>query len=300
MNVGFIYNPESGSGKIVKQIDWIKQEFIKNGHNIEIYKTEKPHDGYRYALEGHKYDMLLVAGGDGTLNEVVNGLMTLDKRPFIGYLPTGTVNDVGHLLGISRNIKRATKMILKQTTIKAIDISKINGNYFVYAAGTGRFAPTSYVTERKYKKKFGSIAYFVEGSKEIFKDYKIPIKATFDDGTFENMCALVLILNGHRVGGFKLFGMKSKLDDGLIAARFFKREPGMILRMLGFFITGGLYDTRKNKTFHSTYFKIETDDDIDWNTDGELSCKGSVYIKVIPRAIRFVVNHKRVKKYFVK
>ncbi len=299
MKVGFIYNPESGFGKINASVNWIKETFINEGHEIELFQTQKAEDAMNYAIKLKNYDMLLVAGGDGTLNEVIRGLMSVSKRPVIGYIPTGTVNDVGHLLGISRNIKRAVKLILKNGIIKSIDVSKINDRYFIYAAATGKFAKVSYVTERKLKKKFGALAYLFRGSKDIFKDYQIPVKVTYDGGSFINTCALVLVLNGYRVGGFRLARMKAKFDDGILEARFFKREPGMLFRLFGFFISGGLYNTEKNKTFKSSFYEIETSDHIEWNTDGELATKGSIRIDVIPRAIKMIVHPKKEKRYFI-
>ncbi len=298
MKIAFIYNPESGSGKITLLLDWINNQFSSYNHELTFIATKKPKDAQLYAAEHKEFDMLLVAGGDGTLNEVVTGIMENEKRPIIGYIPTGTVNDVGHMLGIPTNIKKAVKMMLDKPKIREVDVTKINSHYFVYAAATGKFAKASYDVARKDKKRFGFWAYYKSGSKEIFKDYKIPVKATFDEGVFEGECALILFLNGPRVGGFKLFNMKSKLDDGLIEARFFKREPGVLFRLLGFFFSGGLYSTRKNKTIHSSKYTLEIPKDVEWNTDGELSCKGSVRLEVVPKAIKILTHPTKHKGYF--
>lgn len=300
MNVCFIYNPESGSGKITSYLKWIEQEFINHNHNIKLYETHQVNDAYYYAKEAGKYDMVLVAGGDGTLNEVVNGLMELEKRPVIGYIPTGTANDVGHLIGMKKNVKKTVRMILKRSCVKETDIVKINNKYFIYAAAAGKFTEASYDIERNLKKRFKTFAYFLRGSKDLFKDFKIPTKATFDNGTYNDMCSLILIINGRRIGGFKLFGIKNKLDDGNLSVRFFRRESWLFLRIAAFLLTGGLYDTRKNKTYQTSKITIETDNDVSWNTDGEFMGKGSIEIEVVPKAVRFIVSTRKVNKSYLK
>lgn len=300
MNVCFIYNPESGSGKITSHLKWIEEEFIKNNHNITLFETHKRKDAYNYAKDASNYDMVLVAGGDGTLNEVVNGLMELEKRPIIGYIPTGTVNDVGHLIGMKRNVKKTVRMILKESHIKETDIVKINDSYFVYAAAAGKFTEASYDIERSLKKKFKTFAYFLRGSKDLFKDYKIPVNAKFDNGSYNDVCSLILIINGKRIGGFRLFGIQNKLDDGKFSVRFFRRESWLFLRIAAFLLTGGLYDTRKNKTFQTSKLTLKTRDDISWNTDGEFMGKGSIDINLVPKAVKFIVNKKMVNKTYLK
>ncbi|MCV2231299.1 diacylglycerol/lipid kinase family protein [Paracholeplasma manati] len=299
MRVGFIYNPESGSGKIERNSKYIVDAFTAKGHVIDILKTKKTLDAKRYAIESD-HDMLLVAGGDGTLNEVVNGLMTKEKRPKIAYIPTGTVNDVAHMLGISMNVKKAVKLILETGEVKKMDVSKINDTYFTYAAATGRFTKASYDVKRKDKKRFGILAYIVRGITDLLFDYKMPMKITYDGGVLEKTFTLLLFLNGPRVGGRNLYLMKkSKLNDGKIEARIFEhRRFWMLIKILTFFAIGGLV-MRGGHRLTSSFYEIEVEHDqadIDWNTDGEKTEKNSVRIDVIQEAIEIYVS-KRAAKY---
>lgn len=300
MTVGFIYNPESGSGKIISYLSWIKEEFLKHNHEITFFQTEKENDAYYFALEASSYDMILVAGGDGTLNEVVNGVMQFEEKPIISYIPTGTVNDVGHLIGMKKNVKKSVKMILENPVIKPIDICKINEKFFVYVAAAGKFTRSSYDISRKSKKRFGKYAYYLRGAKEIFKDYKIPLKITTSEEVLEETSSLIIILNGRRVGGLRLYGLKNKLDDGKLSLRTFKKDSWFLLKVILFFLTGGLYDTTKNHTIRDSHFKIETEEDVSWNIDGEYMGSGSIEVNVVPKAVRFIVNKKKIKKNFVK
>ncbi|MCU0105664.1 diacylglycerol kinase family lipid kinase [Acholeplasma vituli] len=299
MRVGFIYNPESGSGKIEQNADYIVNEFKAKGHDIEVLKTKKPLDAKRYAIESN-HDMLLVAGGDGTLNEVVNGIMPKAERPKIAYIPTGTVNDVAHMLGIPMNIKKAVKLILETGVVKKMDISKINDTYFTYAAATGRFAKASYDVKRKDKKRFGILAYIVRGITDLLFDYKMPLRITYDGGAIDHTFTLLLFLNGPRVGGRNLYLMKkSKLNDGKIEARLFERQRfWALIKVLTFFAIGGLV-MRGGHRLSSSFYEIETLDprsNIDWNTDGEKTEKNSVRIQVFQEAIEIFVS-KRAAKY---
>jgi diacylglycerol kinase (ATP) len=299
MRVGFIYNPESGSGKIERNSQYIIDAFTAKGHVIDVLKTKKSLDAKRYAIESD-HDMLLVAGGDGTLNEVVNGLMTRENRPKIAYIPTGTVNDVAHMLGISMNVKKAVKLILETGEVKKMDVSKINDTYFTYAAATGRFTKASYDVKRKDKKRFGVLAYVVRGITDLLFDYKMPMKITYEGGVLEKTFTLLLFLNGPRVGGRNLYLMKkSKLNDGKIEARIFEhRRFWMLIKILTFFAIGGLV-MRGGHRLTSSFYEIEAEHDqadIDWNTDGEKTEKNSVRIDVIKEAIEIYVS-KRAAKY---
>ncbi len=298
MKVSFIYNPESGKGKITKYIDYIKYVFYEEGHELKLCPTAKEKDAQKFAEE-EVTDMLLVAGGDGTINEVVNGIMKREDRPIIAYIPTGTINDVGTILGIPKNIKRALKLIVNNPLVVDMDVVRINNKHFVYAAATGKFTKASYDIKRVYKKRYGAISYFLRGSKDLFQSYNIPVEITHDEGMWRGVCSLILLLNGPRVAGFRLNLMHSKLNDGIIEARFFKHEPGLLFRMFGFFASGGLYDTKKNKTIRSSKFIIDMPKTFEWNTDGEYAFKGPVKVEVVPKAIKIIINPKRHKKYFV-
>lgn len=298
MKVGFIFNPESGNGKINRLYPMIEKAFIAKGHDISILKTQKSGDAKLFAQEP-VFDMLLVAGGDGTLNEVVNGIMTLDKKPRIGYIPTGTVNDVAHLLGIPRNIKKALNLILETGELRKMDVSKINSTYFTYAAATGKFAKASYDLKRSDKKRFGSLAYVVRGITDMFYDYKMPLKITHEQGVIDKTFTLLLFLNGPRVGGINLFLIKkSKLNDGKIEARIFERRRYMTLfKVLSFFAIGGLV-SKGVHMLKSSFYDIEAKGYVEWNTDGEQIEKNSARIEVINEAIEIYVSRRASKLLF--
>ena len=296
MKVGFIYNPESGNGKIKKYYPYILNAFLEKGHQVDVLQTTKKGDARVYA-ETPGYDIILAAGGDGTLNEVVNGIMQQEKKPKIAYIPTGTVNDVAHMLGIPRNIKKAVGLILETNHTRKMDIAKLNQTYFTYAAATGKFAKANYEIKRITKKNFGFLAVIVIGITGMFYDYKMPLDITYDHGELKKTFSLLLFLNGPRVGGFNLFLMrKSKLNDGILEARLFERKRYVTLfKVLSFFALGGLV-TKGVHMVKSSFYDIKANADIEWNTDGELSDKNSVRIEVYKEAIEIFIS-KRASKY---
>lgn len=302
MNVLFIYNPESGKGRINKNICLIENEFKDHGYNITILKTLKPGDATDFTIQfGSQYDLLVCAGGDGTLSEVVNGIMTLDKKPALGYIPTGTTNDLAHMLGLPRNIKKALKIILLKGIREKMDISQINDTYFTYAAATGKFAKASYDVKKIDKKRFGHLAYVFRGIKDAFVDYKMPMTIKYDGGVIEDTFGLVLVLNGPRVGGVNLFLIKkSKLNDGLIEAKVFRRRKGKTLfTILSFFGLGG-FSNKYVKTLKSHFYEISAPIGVEWNTDGEKTHNGDVSLKVHQEALTMIVSKKASRQLFIK
>ena len=140
------------------------------------------------------------------------------NRPIIAYIPTGTINDVGTILGIPKNIKRALKLIINNPLVAEMDVVRINNKYFVYAA-TGKFTKASYDIKRVYKSVMALFLIF-KRFKDLFQSYNIPVEITHDEGVWRGVCSLILLLNGPRVAGFRLNLMNSKLNDGVIEARF--------------------------------------------------------------------------------
>ena len=139
----FIYNPKSGKGKVFKKLDYIKQELLKKYEIVDVHETTSQQDTIdtaKYSCE--KYDAIIFAGGDGTFNDITCGIAEMPNRPILGYIPTGTVNDIARNLGISKNIKKAIKAIVDNQYVTH-DVGMVNNTYFMYVAALGTFAATS-------------------------------------------------------------------------------------------------------------------------------------------------------------
>lgn len=291
----FIFNPESGQGKLKRNFNFILDTLTKRYGEIELLKTTHPKHALEFLKEnGNKYDYVFASGGDGTLNEIVNGIAELDKKPIIGYLPTGTVNDVAKSLKISRNIKKAVK-VLTDGEVFEHDIFKANNHYGTYVCCSGLFSISSYNTPRAEKKKFGKISYFRNGCHELLKAKPIDVELQTEGEDIKTSSALVLISNSKSTASF-LFNKSAVLDDGKVDLFIFKSHKKIILMsdvfkvLRGFMF--GVNHLKKNK--HIIYrqvskFKINIKENTPINIDGEKAFDGSFVFEVIPKGLKILV-----------
>ncbi len=211
-----IYNPCSGKATIKNYIADIIEILTEKGDIVTTFPTRYQEHAkeitQQYALN---FDLVVCCGGDGTLNEAINGLMTLKNPPSLGYIPSGTVNDFANSLEISKNPKEVAKSIISGTSIP-IDIGTLNNTAFSYFAGFGLFTNVSYQTPQESKNILGRTAYILEGIKILnsIPTYKITIETEKEViiGDF----VFGMITNSVTVGGFKKITSENvKLDDGL-------------------------------------------------------------------------------------
>ncbi|MDE6583548.1 MAG: YegS/Rv2252/BmrU family lipid kinase, partial [Clostridia bacterium] len=210
----FIYNPESGKGRIKKHKAYIISELSKKYGEVECIETTHPTHASEIARNCKDVDYLFCSGGDGTLNEIVNGLGPLSKKPTVGYIPSGTVNDVGRSLKLSKNIKKAVKILTDGETFSH-DIFKVNDRYGIYVCCAGLFTKTSYTAERKAKIFFGKLAYFFKALKELFNSDAVSVSIKTEEEKIDCNCAILLILNSKSAGGFPL-NKDADLNDGVV------------------------------------------------------------------------------------
>lgn len=291
----FVYNPESGKGKILKHEKYIKEKLSSIYQQVDVIKSE--YAGHIFEIVRDmpdEYDTLVVAGGDGTLNEVINALGSKKKKPKIGYIPTGTVNDVAHSLDIPRSIKGAVDNILQQNVFKH-DIFRMNDRFGIYVCCAGVFTESSYATGRSTKKHFGRIAYFFHGVKKIFTSPSIELKLTLPDGTlYQGKFALLLVVNSRYVAGFKL-NKRASLNDGLIDVLLVrsKRDTvslGGMAKVAGLFVNGVPLKQKKGIIkLRTNSFKLETNSSTTINLDGEKVGLGSFDFEVLKEAVEIFV-----------
>lgn len=222
MKAAIIFNPNSGkktfNQKQEKQFLSILRE---NGYEVEIYITEYRFHAKKIIKElSDDIDLVLIIGGDGTLNEAITGNCERIKPLLISPLPVGTTNDVCTMLGYGKNIMTNLQDILNGISYD-IDIFEINGHPFLYVAGFGKFMNVPYDTKREKKKKWGYLAYIMEGVKTFFdQDRLYELTYEVNGETYTGLYSFLSISNASRIAGFHNVFRDVKLNDGKIEVLF--------------------------------------------------------------------------------
>ena len=213
--VKFIYNPYSGENTIASDLDKIIMIHQKYDHTIVPHRicNENPiSDAFLDIDKSYRY--ILIAGGDGTVDSVVNEMKKRNIDLPIAILPAGTANDFANYIGMPQDVEEACNQILK-SEIKKVDIGKINDKYFLNVASTGLFTDISQKMDMNLKNTIGKLAYYVKGIEQLPNFRKLKIKVTSDEVSFDGDMYLMLVFNGQTAGNLK-FAYKAKVDDGLL------------------------------------------------------------------------------------
>lgn len=298
INVLTIINPTSGKGKIENQIEEIGQNIEEQGMKNEIILTQKEKNA-KNILDEHKEnkDLILVCGGDGTLNETVTSMVENKlENVTLSFIPLGTTNDLARTLNMPLKDISITKKLL-QTTAKRIDIGKWNENrYFCYVAAFGLITDVAYKTSQEAKHKYGKLAYYINVLKELRKIPTYKMKLKFDDKHIEDEFIYGGITNSESIAGFKWFAKgEIQLDDGLFEGIFI-RKPRTIFGYFKILSSFFKKDYHKNEYILFTQaknFEIEAEESIKWTIDGEFAGEEkNVKIENMQKAIELAIYQK--------
>lgn len=220
-----IYNPTSGREIIKKNLANVLMILEDAGYVTSAHATTpEPGDAEREAklAVAERYDLVVAAGGDGTINEVINGIAEQDYRPKVGIIPTGTTNDFARALHVPRDVIKATELIAKGDSV-AMDIGKANGTYFINIGGGGRITELTYDVPSKLKTMLGQLAYYLKGIEMLPSIKATKVRIEYDEGVFEGeaMCFLLGLTNS--IGGFEKIAPDAKLDDGKFSLIILKK-----------------------------------------------------------------------------
>ena len=300
----FVYNPNSGKSGLQKRIDYIKKQLNTIYDEVDYKPTEYKGHAQQIASDAcGKYDYLVISGGDGTVNEVVNGLAEKENAPILGYLPSGTVNDLSRSLMIPRNLKKAIA-ILRQNSIYHHDIFKANDRYGIYFCGSGVFTSVSYNTKQKKKKRLGKVAYFIDAIKDFsnINDFEVDI-ITKDGKVIGDKYIMLLIINSRSTAGF-LSNRRANLSDGKVDLVFIKREndkPFNYIKSLFNVARVFLFGINSARKSHDVTllnldeFDLKISKRLIINIDGEEGTQGNIHFKVLKQHLSIIVNPKVIK-----
>lgn len=286
-----IYNPVSGKKEArAERLGRIVSGLSEQGQEVTIYQTQGKGDAEKYLMERYKegYDRIVCCGGDGTLHEVINGIIRTGITSPIGYIPMGSTNDYAKNLGITKN---TAMKCLKEGTPGNIDIGCLNGEYFNYVAAFGAFTNVSFATPQEWKNNFGYFAYLLEGIKQLTDISPKKIRFSADGGEWqESEVILGMITNSFSVGGMKNFNQNQvRLDDGKFEYLFIKYPKNILeLQAAMTSLLNGKIDDRYIYYGQFSVLRLESEA-LEWTLDGENGgITDATVIKTCPGVVKII------------
>jgi len=290
-----IYNPASGNKTFPKKLDRIINKLQTQGYQVDIYRTMKQDNFNKciMSIRNSDYHNILVAGGDGTLNTIINKMLEYNLNIPIGIIPAGTANDFATYLKMPTDFEKTIDVFFDEN-IQAIDIAKINRQYFINVCLVGEFSTVPQDTNAEFKSLLGTTAYYLNSIKEIPNLKPIPFKIETRSTTIEEKLYMFVILNSSGAGGFKNLSPNAKINDGLfdfigIKYKDYKdlyKLPALLMQVLQ-------GEHLKNKDIihlKENYFKIEclnsSLNNYYCDIDGERGPKLPLRISVLPEKVR--------------
>ncbi|SHI92209.1 diacylglycerol/lipid kinase family protein [Pseudobutyrivibrio xylanivorans] len=278
----FIANPRSGKGQIKDHLADILDIMIKAGYQVSVHITQSGGDATDQTIaQAENFDRIVCSGGDGTLDEVVTGMMKLEpsQRKPIGYIPAGSTNDFGNSLGIDKNMLNAARMSVSDNLFPC-DIGRFNSDSFVYVAAFGLFTEVSYATPQDMKNILGHAAYIIEGAKQLRDIPSFRMQVEYDGNVIYDEFIFGMITNSKSVGGFQgIIRGDIGLNDGVFEVTLIKmpRNPIELNEILGF-MTGIISDSDMVYAFQTEEIKFLSSDVVPWTLDGEFGGKHDVVV----------------------
>lgn len=261
-----------------------------DGHSIKVRVTREKGDARRFVTEGMNWDLLIAAGGDGTLNEVVHGLMTLPKkeRPALGVVPLGTANDFANGCGIPRDPEEALAVCMKSRALP-IDVGKANERWFLNAASVGFGAEVTATTPPELKRLLGPAAYAVMGAILAMNVHHYHGRLTLPDREITGTGPLAIVGNGRQTGGGVQVAPRARIDDGLLDVLVVRQIPAMALLTAARELQELSPDGEYISYWQTPWIEVYPEETIPVNLDGEPVRFSTVRYEAVPRAIRLIV-----------
>jgi lipid kinase YegS len=259
-------------------------------HRIEVRVTRRKGDARRFVAEAGETDLLIAAGGDGTLNEVVHGLMDLSKgaRPALGVVPLGTANDFAAGCGIPRDPEEALALCIEGEAAP-IDIGKANEHWFINAASVGFGAEVTATTPPELKRLLGPAAYAVMGAILAINVHHYRGGLTLPDREITGSGPVAIVANGRQTGGSVQVAPRARIDDGLLDVLVVRQIPAMALLTAARELQELSPDGEYISYWQTPWAEVYPEEAIPVNLDGEPVQFSSVRYEAVPRAIRLIV-----------
>ncbi|MCG3086391.1 diacylglycerol kinase [Sporosarcina cyprini] len=267
-----IYNPTAGREVFRKHLAEVLERLEQAGYETSAHATTCEGDATeaaKHAVE-RGFDLIIASGGDGTLNEVVAGVSSYEKRPKIGLIPTGTTNDFARALRIPRDIDAALDIIIEGKSIP-VDVGLMNGNrYFINIAGGGRLTELTYEVPSRLKTMLGQLAYYLKGIEMLPSIHSSPVRIEYDGEVFDEEAMLFLVGLTNSVGGFEKLAPQSSINDGKFTLLILKKcNIAEFIRVVSLALRGEHLDDPLVISTSAERIKVTSDEEVLLNLDGE-------------------------------
>ena len=285
-------NIHAGKGTVGNRLPGVIDYYVSQGWDVTVHTTQGRSELVDYLTENAcGYEMLISSGGDGTLNETINGLMACSAPPILSYLPAGTVNDFASSLKIPKDMAEAARL-LENGVPRRVDLGLFGEQYFSYVAAFGAFTDVAYQTPQAAKQVWGRLAYLVEGVKRLPSLRSYHMKLSADGFELEDDFLYGMVSNSTSVGGFRFHEQLGvSMDDGVLElalVRFPKNlseQQAVINALLKQEAVPGLVYLRRVSHLH-----IVSEVPVPWTLDGEFG--GEVQeldVRCCPQALEILV-----------
>jgi YegS/Rv2252/BmrU family lipid kinase len=298
-----ILNPTAGNGNGLRLLPQIEQLFTKYKLSYDLVRTEKIGHGIELTRQAVRdgYKAILAAGGDGTVNEVINGLMQCKLEglalPPLGVLSVGRGNDFAGSMGIPAELEAGVQALVNDHR-RTIDIGRVmggiypEGRYFGNCVGVGFDAITT-IEVHKLPRWGGFFGFLVAVLKTVFLYNKAPMATTvYDEKTLTQRSLLISIMNGRRLGGSFQMAPNSKPDDGLFDLCIAEQMSSFkVIMMIPHFTRGDQATQPSIKTGQAAHIAITAlDGPLPAQTDGEIICVDGTHLEVeaLPRQLEII------------
>ena len=290
--VMMIINPAAGRGGYKKNLPEALKMLSDAGCAVSVFFTERRGHATELAAEyGAGFEKLLVLGGDGTLAEAIAGLMSMEVRPQVGYIPIGTANDIARTVGLTKNdIQEGVRRFLRGEP-KAFDTGRRDGGYFNYVAAFGAFTEVSYGTPQEFKKQLGEAAYLIGAAKSLSKLKSRHVRVEHDGGELEGEFLYGCVSNAYSVVGVvDLPRDEIDLGDGLHELIMVKKLPSAAaLASLAAKVLNHDYSSEYIVLLHTKRARFIFDEPETWSFDGEDGgAHSDISFENCPRAIQMI------------
>jgi diacylglycerol kinase (ATP) len=287
-----IYNPSSGREEMKKRLPDILQRLERGGLETSTHATIGEGDATLAAADAVErgFDVIIAAGGDGTLNEVVNGMAEKSHRPLLGILPLGTTNDFARALAIPRKWEAACDIIIGQYS-RSIDVGKVNQKYFINIAGGGSMTELTYEVPSKMKTMIGQLAYYMKGLEKLPRLRPIELYIKSPEMELHENVMLFIIANSNSVGGFEKLAPDASLDDGLFDVFILKRcNLVEFIRVVSAALRGEHLNDPNMIYFKTNSIQVTSPDYVQINLDGEFGGTLPSMFSLLPSHINIIVD----------